>query len=178
MATSCLVVLALVMPPCHGFVANPAIPTAARHAMTGPAPPVASVRLFRPRLVQPPAATVSSARHGDAVMQNAAQGPGTERRALRLIFAYEGSEIRLTDVLALDKATRPSDPIQEKGDRPRSGFWIELHGTGGRALYRQVMDNPVRFHAEVPDGKGGFTNRPIANPRGTFFVLVPDLADA
>lgn len=112
-------------------------------------------------------------------MQQTAQGSAASRRALRLTFAYEGREIRLTGVQALEKQVRPSAPLREPADeKPRSGFWVELQTSDGKPLYRQEMNNPVRFHAEVTDGKRGFTNQPIAEPRGVFFVIVPEVPEA
>ena len=118
-------------------------------------------------------------RQGGITVQPTNQQAVAPRRALRLTFAYEGGEIRLTDVRDLEKQVRPSAPLPDReDDKGRAGFWVELQTGDGKPLYRQVMNNPVRFHAEVPDGKGGFTNRPIPQPRGVFFVIVPELPDA
>jgi hypothetical protein len=100
------------------------------------------------------------------------------RRAWRLTFAYEGREIRMTDVRSLEKLVRPPALHDFGGGKARAGFWVELQTADGRPLHRHVMNNPVRFHAEVPDGKGGFTNRPIPKPHGVFFVIVPEMPDA
>jgi hypothetical protein len=116
-------------------------------------------------------------------------------RALRLTFSYEGAKISLIDQQVVDRPTQPSAPLlqeqrpraagkepegAEPDRRPRgqSGFWVELHGRRGGALYRLVMSNPIAFRAEVPGEGGGFTNVTIENPRGQFFVLVPNLAEA
>jgi hypothetical protein len=117
-------------------------------------------------------------------MQSKSESPDKKRKAIKFSFAYEGEKIRLMDRQLTDKATRPSAPILEqgpkKGKKPRgeSGFWIELHGRGGKALYRLVLSNPIKFHAEVPDDEGGFTNLAIEKPQGMFFVVVPNLPEA
>ena len=113
-------------------------------------------------------------------MQSTTQGSAAPRRAWRLTFEYEGREIRLADVRGLEKQVGPSAPLGEKaeGKSARAGFWVELQSAAGEPLYRHVMNNPVRFHAEVSDGKGGFTNRPVAQPRGVFFVIVPEMTGA
>jgi hypothetical protein len=100
--------------------------------------------------------------------------------AMRLTFAYEGADIRLIDRQIVDKPTQPSAPLLERGkdQQAQSGFWVELQGRRDKPLYRLVMSNPIRFHAEVPDDEGGFTNVPRPKPSGTFFVVVPRLPEA
>lgn len=110
-------------------------------------------------------------------------------KAIRLTFSYEGEKITLIDRTPVDKPVPPSAPLldtrprgqsEQGANRPtgQSGFWVELHGRQGRAVYRHVMSNPIEHHAEVPDEEGGFTNVTRKNPRGVFFVVVPDLPDA
>jgi hypothetical protein len=133
-------------------------------------------------------------------MENRNPSSRGQGRALRLTFSYEGARISLVDRQVVDRPTQPSAPLleprprdagqsgagagseraaeQERKPRGQSGFWIELHGRQGRALYRLVMSNPIAFRAEVPDEGGGFTNVTVENPRGQFFVLVPNLPDA
>lgn len=127
-------------------------------------------------------------------MENRNPSSRGQGRALRLTFSYEGARISLVDRQAVDRPTQPSAPLlqqtpreteqaapgadSERQPRGQSGFWIELHGRQGRALYRLVMSNPIAFRAEAPDEGGGFTNVTVENPRGQFFVLVPNLPDA
>lgn len=113
-------------------------------------------------------------------MQNASELSHKERKAIRLTFNYESATVRLVDRQIIDKPTQPSAPILKQGKKQQaqSGFWIELHSKGGQALYRLVMSNPIRFHTELPDGEGGFTNLPRPKPSGVFFVIVPNLAEA
>ena len=113
-------------------------------------------------------------------MQNASVPSREERKTIRLTFTYEADKIRLTDRQVVDKPTQPSAPLLEQGKerQEQSGFWIELHGRDGEALYQLIMSNPIRFHVEVSDDKGGFTNLPRPKPSGVFFVTVPDLPEA
>jgi hypothetical protein len=119
---------------------------------------------------------------------------GQQGKALRLTFSYEGDKIALVDRQVVDRPTQPSAPLleprpresgkapagadEERRPRGQSGFWVELHSRQGRAVYRLVMANPIAFRAEVPDEGGGFTNVTLDNPRGQFFVLVPNLDEA
>jgi hypothetical protein len=101
-------------------------------------------------------------------------------RAIRLTFAYEGESIRLVDRQSLEKRTAPSDPVDAREKRSQSGFWVEVQGGRSRTLYRLVMSNPIETSIEVPTGdeEQPFTRQTVAQPRGVFFVLVPDLAEA
>jgi hypothetical protein len=112
-------------------------------------------------------------------MQNKPVLTHKKGRAIRLTFTYEGDKIHLTDRREVDKPTQPSAPLlkRNKEDKLQSGFWVELHDTRRQALYRMVMSNPISFHAEVSDGKGGFTNLPRPKPSGVFFVVVPNLPE-
>lgn len=105
-------------------------------------------------------------------------------RAVRFTFSYEAAEIRLEARQFLDMQTPASDPLLDsERDKPQSGFWIELHDREGRAVYRRILHNPIMFSAEVPADKsetGGesFTNLRRNNPRGTFFIVVPNIPAA
>lgn len=112
-------------------------------------------------------------------MKNISVSSHEKGNAMKLIFSYEGDKIRLVDRQVIDKPTQPSAPIlkQGKDQQAQSGFWVELHGSRDKPLYRLVMSNPIRFHAEVPDGEGGFTNIPQSKPSGVFFVVVPNLPE-
>jgi hypothetical protein len=99
-------------------------------------------------------------------------------RAMRLTFAYEGEEIRLVERQSIEKRVRASDPILEKGEAGRySGFWIELRDAEGQTLYRRVLHDPIQTSVEVPsdDPNQSFSRHTVENPRGTFFVILPDL---
>lgn len=112
-------------------------------------------------------------------MENASLGSGPLRKALRLTFTYEGTSLHLDKIQRLEKQVRPTAPLRRKGkEQAESGFWVELQTRNGQPLYRQVLSNPVRLHAEVPDDAGGFTNLLLRQPRGVFFAIVPELDEA
>jgi hypothetical protein len=105
-------------------------------------------------------------------------------RSLRYTFTYEGEDLTLASKHYLDKVSPASDPIEkEDQEKERSGFWIELQDEKRRTLYRKAMHNP-RFHAEVTtpaqeEKRGGsFTNVRLSDPKGTFFVTVPNIPEA
>ncbi len=103
------------------------------------------------------------------------------RRALRLIFAYEGFNVRLLSSQRLEMTTPPSDPFPgEEGPREQTGFWFELDDANGRPLYRRVLDNPIKFSVSLlsDDPEHRFTNQMIQDPRGDFMLIVPDLDQA
>ena len=98
-------------------------------------------------------------------------------RTLRLTFAYEGSSVRLISRMSVEMITPPASPIPiHEG---QSGFWYELRDRTGRALYQQALHNPIRVEAEVypEDQSQPIRHVPIRHPRGTFDLLVPDLAE-
>ena len=102
-------------------------------------------------------------------------------RALRLTFTYEGEKVSLVERQPIEKRTRQTDPILKEGEASQySGFWIELHDAKNRTIYRRVLHNPIQFSVEVPSDKPhqSFERHTIENPRGTFFVIVPDLDQA
>ena len=101
-------------------------------------------------------------------------------RAMRLSFAYEGSEVRLVEQQNLQKVTQPSDPIDTRQYRERSGFWVEIQDGQGQPLYRRIMDDHFEPSIEVrsQDPEYPLERIPIDRPRGTFSVIVPAFPDA
>jgi hypothetical protein len=100
------------------------------------------------------------------------------RGVVRLTFEYERDRVRLIERQRVDMVAPvgESEPIK----RGATGFWVELRDGRNRLLYQRVVYQPVRFEAEVFGEKPGdpLSWRPIANPRGTFALLVPDLPEA
>jgi hypothetical protein len=107
-------------------------------------------------------------------------GSSRSRHALRLTFEFEGEEIRLVNRQELQKRTAPSDPVEARANRNRSGFWIELQGARNRTLYRLVMDSPIERSVEVPTGnrEQPYRRHTVAHREGMFFAIVPDLPEA
>ncbi len=68
-------------------------------------------------------------------------------------------------------AVRPED---------ETGSWLELQDAEGRPLYRRGIENPIREDIEVvaEDAERPLTRVRAEERRGTFFVLVPDIAQA
>ncbi len=104
------------------------------------------------------------------------RGPGN--RSLRITFEYRDDDVKMVSVQRL--AMMPPPP---QGVTPREnerGSWVELHDSEGRAIYRRAIANPIRRDIEVVAED---PERPLARVRaeevrGTFFVIVPDLAEA
>jgi len=67
--------------------------------------------------------------------------------AVRLIFEYDGENVRLVSRQHVDMAPPPSDALD--GFAGQKGFWAELRGADGGLLYRQVMHDPIRRDVEV-----------------------------
>lgn len=116
-------------------------------------------------------------------MSAAAKTPSREdtragRRALRLIFEYEGDHISLVSARRVAMMVPPSDPLAAR--RRESGFWFELKDGSGKTLYRRVTHDPIQRAVELrsDDPDRPFTREDVKNPAGTFVLLVPDLAEA
>ncbi|MBH1938792.1 hypothetical protein I5Q34_31805 [Streptomyces sp. AV19] len=103
--------------------------------------------------------------------------PGRQT-AVRLIFEYEGTDIRLVSRQRVEMVPPPGDPLHPEQDL--HGFWVEVRDAGLHPLYRRVMHPPVRHDAEVfsDDPERSLARVPVDEPKGAFAVLVPDLADA
>jgi hypothetical protein len=118
-----------------------------------------------------------STQHGP---QSAPNASNRSKRAIRLMFEYEGDQVRLVERWSMEKVIPPSDPTDARAKRNQSGFWVEVQGARNRTLYRLVRANPIETSVEV---RTGDPDQPLARetvdqPRGTFFVLVPDLPGA
>jgi len=106
------------------------------------------------------------------------QSPGGPTRVLRLTFSYEGNKIRLVSRQSVEMILPPSDPGQ--GYEGESGFWYSLNDPQERTVYRRVMQSPIRHDVEVfsDDPKESISRAEVSNPRGSFVLLVPDVAEA
>jgi hypothetical protein len=96
-------------------------------------------------------------------------------RTLRLTFSYEGSIVRLVSSQSIDMKPPPAEPAPiQKG---QSGFWYELTDAHGRQLYQRVVHNPIRWEDEIysAEPNAPILRQKIADPRGTFELLVPDV---
>ena len=97
------------------------------------------------------------------------------RGAIRLIFEYDGDEIRLISRQHVDMLVPPTDALE--GYEGQQGFWTEVRDTDGNILHRQILHDPIRRDAEVfsDDPAQSITRVPVERPAGVFVVLVPDL---
>jgi hypothetical protein len=93
--------------------------------------------------------------------------------SLRLTFSYEGRRVELQSVEPVD-AVAPAPPVSPRGT---AGFALEVHGGGGKVLFKRMLDEPFGESVEVPTGdrdpERPFERAPVENPSGTFVVMVP-----
>lgn len=111
-------------------------------------------------------------------MKDKAQPSKKKDLALRLMFSYEGRDVRLVSRQSVEMVTPPSDPIRVQ--EGQAGFWYELRDAEGRTLYRRVIQNPIKFAVEVrsDDPKRPLMWQKVSEPRGSFVLLMPDLKQA
>lgn len=99
------------------------------------------------------------------------------QQALRLVFEYEGNEIRLVSHQRVAMLVPPGDELGGEGEHAQ--FRYEVQDMDGRPLYRRAAPNPIATDLEVfgPE-PGSFTHVEMAEPRGVFTLLIPDLEEA
>lgn len=98
---------------------------------------------------------------------------GRSARSVRLIFSYDGEDVRLESRQPVEMLAPPSDPVE--GYENQTGFWTEVRDARGSVLHRRILHEPVRRDAEVfsPDPERSIARVPVERPRGVFWVLVP-----
>jgi hypothetical protein len=100
--------------------------------------------------------------------------------ALRLTCTYEGEKIEIISRERLEMVTQASDPFQDFDQK--IGSWLELRGSQGELLYRQILHDPFRSDMEVfqePNEEGGAIIRaPIEKASGYLVLVVPDIPQA
>jgi hypothetical protein len=98
--------------------------------------------------------------------------------ALRLTFAYRGTQIRLdgSERVAMI-APAPSGAPPEPG---QTGYWFGVLDAAGRLIYHRPLHQPIKVDVETfsPDPQRSIARAPIAEREGRFTVLIPDAADA
>jgi len=101
-------------------------------------------------------------------------GQPAPRRAVRLIFEFEGDQVRLVGQHPVDAAVTGFDVSQVA----QPGYYVETRTTEGLALARVPAREAFRASAEVfPEQPGAPITRVDVEPRGAFTVLAP-LPDA
>ncbi|HTP99464.1 MAG TPA: peptidoglycan-binding protein [Casimicrobiaceae bacterium] len=102
-----------------------------------------------------------------------AQQPQT---LLRLVFSYTfedfGNDPFAKLVLAevLDQLPPTVDDVLPLGEQ--GGYWVEIHDAAGNILYRESVDDPIAFRAEMLD-EDDLSAPTAADPTGTFELVVP-----
>jgi hypothetical protein len=100
------------------------------------------------------------------------------QRAIRLVFEYEGDEVRLVSQARIEKVLPQTDQSADALDF--RGTWSEVRDADGATLDRRILVDPVPRDAEVfPEQLGEEIRRePLEHPSGVFTLLVPDLDGA
>ena len=105
--------------------------------------------------------------------------PTPERpRSVRLTIRYSGDQMELVSRQSVAMKAPPSDPVE--GLEGRAGFWVDLKDADDRTLYRRVMHDPIRRDVEVfsPDPRQTMERAPVAEPRGVFSLVLPEMEAA
>ena len=114
----------------------------------------------------------------DAPGTRSPQGTPSYTHSLRLTFTYRGTDVRLARVQRV--AMRAPAAAAPSPDPSAAGFWIEVRDSSDKALYNQVLQDPMRADIEVfgetPDEP--MHRVPNDTPAGEFDVVVPDLPSA
>ncbi len=100
------------------------------------------------------------------------------RRTLRLVFEYEGRDVRLVSSERVAMTPLPSHELAP--GEGATGFWYEVRDPDERPLYRRITENPVQTSVEVltDDPERPLAREAVSEPRGHFVLHVPDLDEA
>lgn len=91
--------------------------------------------------------------------------------SLRLTFHYDQTGIRL---LRKTKRGKAAPKAREgEGPLPPDRIVVEVRGKDGRALYRQVLRDPIPQSAEVFEPSGTIRRIPAQRSSGVFSVVIP-----
>ncbi len=109
---------------------------------------------------------------------NEPTGGDPRNRSVRLVFEYEGTEIKLISHQRVAMVPNPPHALVPRHDE--RGFWLVLADADEHPLYRRVIDNPIRHDIEVvaDDPHYPLTRVKVEKPHGRFFVVVPDIPAA
>ena len=96
--------------------------------------------------------------------------------SMRLIFEYEGDNVRLVTQQPVDATVTGFDLSRTQ----REGYYVDTRNASGRTLVRVPARGAFQTSAEVfPENPGEpITRLDVANPRGAFTVIVPVPQDA
>lgn len=106
----------------------------------------------------------------ERMAQSAATG------SVRLIFEYDGEEIRLISEQEVALVPPASDSKVARADE--AGFWLELRDAKLQVMHRQIIHDPIITHPEVFSDQPGksIVRSPTPSKKGAFTVLVPRIA--
>ena len=92
-------------------------------------------------------------------------------KAVRLIFEYDGDQVRLVSQQPVEVALTDADLVQP--DSP--GFFVDVRDNGGRTLARATARGAFAGSVEVFPEKPGepFQRVDVARPKGAFTVVMP-----
>jgi hypothetical protein len=97
-------------------------------------------------------------------------------RAMRLIFEYDGDQVRLVSQQPVEMAVTGFDLPQTE----RPGYFVDTRNAAGNTLARVPARNVFTGSAEVfPEKPGGAITRvDVPKPRGAFTVIIPAPTEA
>ena len=92
-------------------------------------------------------------------------------KAMRLIFEYEGDEVRLVSQQPVEMVI----PGADLSELSHSGYYVETKDSGGKALFRTKAHNAFSTSTEVfPEEKGKpITRVDLPKAKGAFTVITP-----
>ena len=97
-------------------------------------------------------------------------GQALPQRAVRLIFEYEGEQVRLVGQYVMDSAVTGAD----LSDVDHPGYYVETRDAGGDALARVPARHAFTASAEVfPEEHSEPITRVDVEPKGAFTVVAP-----
>lgn len=98
--------------------------------------------------------------------------------AVRLIFVYEGGDLRLVSRQQVDMVTPPAE--RPTGGEVTAGVWAEVRDVDGQVLDRRAVPDVLRPDVEVfaPEPGPSVARAPVQRPRVAFAVLLPELPGA
>lgn len=110
----------------------------------------------------------------DAAPQPAQPGP-----VRRMTFAYDGDRIELIAEHHVQLIVPPTEPLDQAG--AVSGLTVVLRDQKDQPVYRATPASAIPQDVEVfnpPGSRDSITRVPVDQPKGAFFVLVPDVPGA
>ena len=102
--------------------------------------------------------------------------PGPVRR---MTFEYDGDQIRLVSEQHVRMIVPPSQPLEQTSTH--GSLQVLLRDHQNQLVHRSMRNSPIRHDTEVfsPPGMERSVERmPVARPKGTFVLLVPDVQGA